>query len=301
MYTHRTYREQSNDFEQMVSLISYLNGLHRCDWSLGRLHAWKYGRWSRESQMDCLFEKQAGLFFDGSGKLCGIVITEDFGNSYSLLSIKDPDVIQFMLDFLLQAPSFEKPCRIVVPEKDLQQTEILERNGFVFAGDADVTYTYGAGDLALRPAALPNGYTMTSQQEYKDKEKAERLRFFAFNPESVFDDVMDYAYRYARKNPILVPELSILLLNESGEPVSTCMGYWDRENRLMEVEVVATKKEYENRGFARAVISECIRRGMQKGVQEFSISAWEEKTRKLYSSFGKARVSRKICMEKKEP
>ena len=105
MYTHRTYQDHSNNFEQMASLISDLNGLHRCDWSLGRLYAWKYGRWSRESQMDSLFEK---------------------------------------------------PYRIVVPEKDLQQTEIL------------------------------------------------------------------------------VPELSILLLNESGEPVSTCMGYWDRENRLME-------------------------------------------------------------------
>ena len=110
--------------------------------------------------MDSLFEKQTELFFDDSGKLCGIVIAEDFGNSYSLLSIKAPDVIQVMLDFLLQAPSFEKPYRIVVPEKDLQQTEIL------------------------------------------------------------------------------VPELSILLLNERGEPVSTCMGYWDRENRLMEVELV---------------------------------------------------------------
>ena len=86
-------------------------------------------------------------------------------------------------------------------------------------------------------------------------------------------------------------------MNEKGEPVSTCMGLWDKQNQFMEVEVVATKKEYENRGLAKAVISECIKRGMKKGVKEFSISAWEEKTRKLYSSFGKARAVRKVNYE----
>ena len=130
-----------------------------------------------------------------------------------------------------------------------------------------------------------------------DEEKAELLRFYAFNPNSLYDEMHDLAYKYARKNPILVPQLSIVLLNEKGEPVSTCMGLWDKQNQFMEVEVVATKKEYENRGLAKAVISECIKRGMKKGVKEFSISAWEEKTRKLYSSFGKARAVRKVNYE----
>lgn len=69
----------------------------------------------------------------------------------------------------------------------------------------------------------------------------------------------------------------MLLLNENDEPVSTCMGLLDKNNQFMEVEVVATKKEYENRGFAKIVISECIKRGISKGVKELSISAWEKK------------------------
>lgn len=68
------------------------------------------------------------------------------------------------------------------------------------------------------------------------------------------------------------------------------MGLWDKDNQFMEIETVATKKEYESRGFAKAVISECIKRGISKDVKEFSISAWEEKTRKLYSLFGKAQT-----------
>ena len=70
IYQHRTYQEKSKNFDTMCELVSYLNGLHLCDWSLGRLYEWKYGRWSKESQNDSLFEKQAELFFDSVGELC---------------------------------------------------------------------------------------------------------------------------------------------------------------------------------------------------------------------------------------
>lgn len=64
------------------------------------------------------------------------------------------------------------------------------------------------------------------------------------------------------------------------------------------MEVVATKKDYENRGFAKIVISECIKRGISRGVKEISISAWSEKTRKIYSSFGKPHVVKKVNYKK---
>ena len=88
IYQHRTYQEKSKDFDTMCQLVSYLNGLHLCDWSLGRLYEWKYGRWSKESQNDSLFEKQAELFFDGVDELCGIIITENFGDNYYIQNLQ---------------------------------------------------------------------------------------------------------------------------------------------------------------------------------------------------------------------
>ena len=105
-------------------------------------------------------------------------------------------------------------------------------------------------------------------------------------------------YQYARNNPILIPELSMLLLNQKGEPISTCMGLLDKKNQTMEVEVVATNAEYLNRGFAKIMISECIKRGVSRGVKEISISAWDEKTRRIYSSFGKSHVLKKVNYKK---
>ena len=141
IYQHRTYQEKSKDFDTMCQLVSYLNGLHLCDWSLGRLYEWKYGRWSKESQNDSLFEKQAELFFDSVGELCGILITENFGDNYYILSKKDKELIQSMIDFLLQDDHSTKSRIITVPEEDECQKAILEKNGFVYSGDADVTYT----------------------------------------------------------------------------------------------------------------------------------------------------------------
>jgi GNAT superfamily N-acetyltransferase len=298
MYNHRTYVEQSDDFNKMCELVSYLNSMHLCDWSLGRIYSWKYGRWSKESQCDSLFEKQAELFFDDSNVLCGIIITENFGENYYILSKKDKDLLQSMIDFLLESERFNKQYVITVPVDDICQVEILERNGFVLTGDADITYRYNSVDITLPYISIPDDFTITSQKEYLDETKAELLRFYAFNPDGIYDDVIDHAYKYARKNPILTPDLSLLLLNEHGEPISTCMGLLDEKNQTMEVEVVATKKDYENRGFAKVIISECIKRGISRGVKEISISAWNEKTRKIYSSFGKPHVLKKVNYKK---
>lgn len=298
MYYHRTYIEKSDDFNKMCLLVSYLNSLHLCDWSLGRLFGWKYGRWSKESQIESLFEKQSELFFDDSNELCGIIITENFGERYYILSKKEEELLQSMTDFLLEGGNFNKSYVITLPVNDECQKDILQRNGFIYSGDADVTCTYNLDDIVIPDIAIPNEFVLTSQEEYLDEDKAELLRFYAFNPDGIYDETLDKAFKYGRKNPIITPELCVLLLNENGEPVSTCMGLLDKNNQFMEVEVVATKKKYENRGFAKIVISECITRGISKGVKEFSISAWEEKTRKLYSSFGKTQVLKKINYKK---
>jgi len=189
-----------------------------------------------------LFEKQAELFFDDSNVLCGITITENFGENYYLLSNKDRDLLQSMIDFLLDSERFNKSYVITVPVNDICQVEVLERNGFVITGDADVTYRYNSEDITLPDISIPNEFTITSQKEYLDETKAELLRFYAFNPDGIYDDIIDHAYKYARNNPILTPDLSLLLLNENGEPVSTCMGLLDKKIRLWKWKLLQQKK-----------------------------------------------------------
>ena len=287
MYTHRTYREKSNDFENMAAFISFLNSIQIDDWLLGRLYAWRYSRWSEKAQDDLQFEKQAELFFDNSDNLCGIVITENFGYEYHLLSEKNEDIIFTMADFLTGGRNLCKDYSVILGKTDTVQQNVLTQKDFIYHEDADTTYVYTRNDIIFPQIVIPNGFTLTDQKNFTDAEAVDHQRYFSFNPDAIYDEVIDKAYKYSNKNQFLVPTLNIVLLNECGKPVSSCMGYWDRNNNIMEVEVVATLSAYENRGFAKMVISECIRRGISLGVEKVEISAWEDKTRHLYSSFGK--------------
>lgn len=298
MYKHRTYIEKSNDFEKMAELVTRLNSMHICDWPVGRIYAWKYGRWSERSQDDFQFEKQAELFFDAFENLCGIVITENFGCDYYLLSEKDEKIFQSMIIYLNEKEDCGTKYSVILSTDDVVQQNILVKNKFTYRSDADVTYSYLKNKIVLPKIALPHGFTLSDQQNFSDEAAVEKQRFFSFNPESKYDDVIDKAYKYARTNPLLTPELNIVLLDQLNTPVSSCMGYWDKTNQLMEIEVVATKPGFENRGFAKIVISECIRRGLDLSVLEILISAWEEKTRRLYSSFGEPVAMKKIKYKK---
>lgn len=298
MYKHRTYIERSNDFQKMIDLVTRLNLMHIRDWSVGRMYAWKYGRWSKRSQDDSQFEKQVELFFDAFENLCGIVITESFGGEYYLLSEKSEKIIQNMISFLIEKEHCNINYSIIASTDDMVQQDVLVKNNFVYKCEADVTYTYLKNKIIFPNVEMPNGFVLSNQQKYSDSVAVEKQRFFSFNPDSEYDEVIDKAYKYGRNNPILTPELNIVLLDQLNIPVSSCMGYWDKNNQLMEIEVVATKKGFENRGFAKIVISECIRRGLDLGVLEISISAWEEKTRRLYSSFGYPVAMKKIKYKK---
>ena len=297
MYKHRTYIEKSSDFEEMAKFVAYLISQNVDDWSLGRLYAWRYGRWSEKSQNDEEFEKQAELFFNDSDNLCGIVITENFGYEYYLLSVKEGTLMGEMLDFLAVG-SLNKNHVVIASENNKLQRGVLAKKGYHEFENADTTYNYALTDVAYPKVDFPHGYRLTSQQEYTDRDVVEKQRFFSFNPDSEYDEVIDKAYKYSRNNDFLKPELSIILLNEKSEPVSSCMGYLDNFNHHMEIEVVCTLSAYENRGFAKIVISECIKKGIALGANRFSISAWEEKTRHLYSSFGTPEIVQKIKYKK---
>lgn len=100
-----------------------------------------------------------------------------------------------------------------------------------------------------------------------------------------------------KRKSICKKELCIVLLDENKNPVSSCVGQLDRANLDLEVEVVCTRKDAEGKGFAKTVIAECIRRGLEMGVEKVNISGWNSVTKHLYSSFGKNTVNQKICVK----
>lgn len=298
---HRNIILESNDFQNMVCFQEDLYGKGNHNWTLGRLYSWRYGLWTPESRNPELFSKSAELFFDEAGVLLGFIILEACGgNTATIFAQDDEQVLEEMVCFLDKGGNFGNAYSIYCSEDRLLEIEVLRNHKYINVSYADITYEYCAENIVLSSIDLPNGYTLTDENVFLDKERMERFRFSVFNPGANFDEEIAWAYCYSRENPCIKKELCIVLLDESKNPVSSCVGYFDAANLDVEIEVVCTKKEEEGRGFAKAVIAECIRRSLRMGAKKVNISGWNSLTQHLYSSFGRNKKIQKIIITKKD-
>ena len=298
---HRNIILESNDFQNMVCLQTDLYGKGNHNWTLGRLYGWRYGLWTPESRNPEIFAKSAELFFDEDGVLLGFIILEACGgNTATIFAQDDEQILEEMVHFLDMGGNFENTYSIYCSESSLLEIEVLRNHKYISVSYEDITFEYCAEDIVLPTIDLPNGYTLTDENIFLDIERLERFRFSAFNPNANFDEEIAWAYRYSRENPFTKKELCIVLLDGSKNPVSSCMGYLDVANSDVEIEVVCTKKEEEGKGFAKAVIAECIRRSLEMGAKRVNISGWNSLTKHLYSGFGKNKKNQKISIKKED-
>lgn len=295
---HRNLMLESNDFQNMVALQTDLYGKGNHTWTLGRLYGWRYGLWTLESRNPEIFSKSAELFLDENGVLLGFIIQEVGGDSAVLFAPDERQILEEMVRFLDLGGNFGNVCSVYCSESSLMQREVLFSHQYSCVNCEDITFEYGADDIVLPAVELPEGYMLTDENAFLDTERLERFRFSVFNPDANFDEEIAWAYRYSRENPVLKKELCIVLLDKSMNPVSSCVGYFDTVNLDVEIEVVCTKKEEEGKGFAKAVIAECIRRSLNMGAKNVNISGWNSLTKHLYSGFGKNQKNQKIGVKK---
>lgn len=296
---HRNIDLESNDFQDMVCLQTDLYGKGNHNWTLGRLYGWRYGLWTPESRDPKTFSKSAELFFDEDGILLGFIILDvSGGNTAAIFAQDDTRILEEMVHFLDMGGNFENKHSIYCSENNLLEIEVLRSHKYTSVSYEDITFEYCAEDIVLPAIDLPYGYTLTDENIYLDEERLERFRFSVFNPNADFDEEIAWAYRYSRTNPFIKKDLCIVLLDESKNPASSCMGYFDAANSDVEIEVVCTKKEAEGRGFAKAVIAECIRRSLEMGAKRVNISGWNPLTKHLYSGFGKNKKNQKISIKR---
>jgi ribosomal protein S18 acetylase RimI-like enzyme len=170
----------------------------------------------------------------------------------------------------------------------------LELAGFANQGHCETTAWYRLEDFQLAASALPAGYEILSMAEYGDYDSQRALKNDAFRDGAPMDEARLFAFSHVRESPLYDPAMDIVLVNEQRKAVAGCEGFIDYENGLMEVERVCTSPDYRRRGFARAVIRDCVRRGSGRGIKAAMISGLNENTIRLYSSFGPHRAIKRL-------
>jgi GNAT superfamily N-acetyltransferase len=293
--THRDYDDVRGDFKHLTDFV--LN--HAADvraystWCIGRLVGWRYDIYAPKRAVPDFWNRNAHLWFDGFSRLAGFVISEYGRFDFAILTLEGYRFLfEEMLAWVLANWGDREPSlEIEITEKQGFESGVLERAGFQQTG----TFFSEAFDLHTdlpprRP--LEEGFTIVDMAAQPDYRAQRILRTNAFQgrsdlSEKELQDQMLF-YGYSRQGPIYHPQLDLCVMAADGRFVSGCEALMDAHNSEADIEVVCTHSDFRRRGFARAVIQECMYRLQALGYRKAYIAGYSPEAIGLYASLGES-------------
>jgi ribosomal protein S18 acetylase RimI-like enzyme len=170
-------------------------------------------------------------------------------------------------------------------ESDVQRTSLLQRRGYARSDGFDVLYRRSLEDLLPTPEHGP----WLRLRHATDADLWERVDVHrdAWSVWGLSAATVEN-YRRLRNAPIYDPELDVVLEDASGRFVAYCIGWLDMANRFGHFEPVGCRAAFTGRGYARAVVIECMRRMRARGMHTVLVStaSVNQPARALYQSCG---------------
>ena len=255
---------------------------------------WKYGLYSNKRVFPAFCDENAHLWFDGFGELAGFVVSESGDAGFSILTFNGyrflyEEMLEWVLETWHARVSQESRFSTEITEHQDWEIKILERYGFrlgstFFARRFDLTQ-----ELVPR-FPLESGFNIVDMKSHPDYRAQAVLRADAFQKKSTLtDEELEYRLRYFNHNhngPIYHPETDLCVMAEDGQFVAGCEALINAPCLEADVERVCTHGNFRKRGFARAVIQECLYRLKDIGIHNAHITGYSPEALALYGSLG---------------
>lgn len=301
--THRAFSYESDDFTRMCRFVADDNRARggRAIWHLGRMVDWKYGLYNPVKFMPDNFAKEAELWFDAFGDVCGMVLSEDFGSELTLLVRRQwehlaPEMLVFAK---VHWGNRYDALTFSLPEGETAIEAALVNAGFSLQDTLEITNVFDTARFAEAVLHIPDGFRFESMAENGDYTSHDNMRRNAF--QSTCEPELDRLLRdYTRRSPIYMPETDFVLIDADGRHVSGCEAFIDRWNGLAEIERVCTIREEWGKGYARQVLTGCLRRLYALGIPRAVLAGSYDKTRHLYGSLGHVDAYNRLSYEWKK-
>jgi GNAT superfamily N-acetyltransferase len=302
--THRSYSEEAGDFNRLCRLAieNHEHMRSYSTWCLGRLVDWKYGLYENKLAIAGFWDKNAHLWFDGFGELAGITISENSDAGFAIITAQG---YRFLFEELLQwmlGNWRERGARLSIEITELQAPEaiILERCGF----QHESTFSTQRFDLTATPVKrfpLEPGYMIVDMHTHPNYREQRILRAEAFSGKSSLSEEelrrqLEF-YNYIHRGPLYHPQYDLCVMAEDGQFVAGCEALIDARNLAADIERVCTHSRFRKRGFARAVIQECLERLRDMGMRRAYITGYSPEAMALYGSLGAAEESKSFVYE----
>jgi GNAT superfamily N-acetyltransferase len=252
---------------------------------------WKYGLYENKTAIAGFCDKNAHLWFDGFGELASFAISET-GNSGFAIIMKEG--YRFLFEEILQwvltswGDRDPKPSTEITEFQTLE-TQILERFGF----GVESTFSTQRFDLTMELAErfpLEEGFSIVDMHSHPSFREQRILRDNAFRGNSsVSEEELNRElifYNHTHEGPIYHPQGDLCVMAKDGSFVAGCEALIDARNAAADIERVCTHSSFRRRGFARAVIQECLYRLRDMGMRNAYIAGYSPEAIALYSSLG---------------
>jgi GNAT superfamily N-acetyltransferase len=294
--THRNYSEENGDFNRLAQFFTTYSASRRTHttWCLGRFVDWKYGLYTNKRAFPSFCDENAHLWFDGFGELAGFVVSESGDAGFSILTWNGyrflyEEMLQWVLETWKIRVSPESHFSTEITEHQAWEIKILERYGFRL----EATFFTRRFDLTqeLVPRfPLEAGFRIVDMKSYPDYRAQAVLRADAFqNKSTLTEEELNYRLRYFNHNhngPVYHPEVDLCVMAKDGQFVAGCEALINAPCLEADVERVCTHSNFRKRGFARAVIQECLYRLKDMGIHNAYITGYSPEALALYGSLG---------------
>lgn len=291
--THRDYSEAAGDFDRLARFFFEHNQVarSRTTWSIGRLADWKYGLYENKRAFPAFCDHNAHLWFDGYGYLVGFAISESGDPGFAIITLPGYRFLyEEMLAWVLAHWGGRGPeWSTEITDQQAAEAEVLRRHGFALA---ETFYTRRfdlAGELSP-PPPLEEGFTIVDMAAQPDYRAQRILRDNAFRGRAEVDEAEVQRklpfYNYGHQGPLYHPQTDLCVLAPDGRFAAGCEALIDGHNSEADIERVCTHSDFRRRGFARAVIWECLRRLREMGMTSAYIAGYSPAAIALYGSMG---------------
>lgn len=291
--SHRDYSESSGDFNQLARFVIENNQLVPAlsTWALGRLVDWKYGLYEGKTAYPAFTDQNAHLWVDGYGYLVGFAISENGGAEFAVVTLEGyrflyEEIVRWVLDTWRGRGS---EWSTELTEHQVAEAGVLESLGFA-KGSTFYTRRF---DLMQEPTTrfpLQDGFIIVDMATHPDYKAQRVLRDDAFKDrrdmtEAELRRELRF-YNHGHAGPLYHAPTDLCVMAPDGRFVAGCEALIDAHNRVVEIERVCTHSDFRQRGFARAVIQECLRRLRAMGMQSAYITGYSPEAIALYGSMG---------------
>jgi len=291
--THRDYSEAAGDFDRLARFFFEHNQVarSRTTWSIGRLADWKYGLYENKRAFPAFCDHNAHLWFDGYGYLVGFAISESGDPGFAIITLPGYRFLyEEMLAWVLAHWGGRGPeWSTEITDQQAAEAEVLRRHGFALA---EMFYTRRfdlAGELSP-PPPLEEGFAIVDMAAQPDYRAQRILRNNAFHGRNEVDEEEVRRqlpfYNYGHQGPLYHPQTDLCVLAPDGRFAAGCEALIDGHNSEADIERVCTHSDFRRRGFARAVIWECLRRLREMGMTSAYIAGYSPAAIALYGSMG---------------